>query len=379
VKIAHLSSVHPPFDTRIFHRECQTLAGAGHEVVLITPSNGGAAEGTIRIIQIPLPRTRAERFLRTVWQVYSAAVRENADVYQFHDAELIIVGCLLRARGKKVIYDVHEDVPQDILIKNWIPRPLRRWISLAAHWTEMFGVACFNGVVAATPKIASRFPSKKTVLVQNFPRIKELECNELTPYQERPNAAVYVGSITPVRGIREMIEANALVASSLDSRMDVAGIFDDLALLDELKASPGWQTARYHGQLSRAEVRKLLATARAGLVCFHPGPNHTESQPNKLFEYMSAGIPVIASDFPLWHKLIGEAGCGLLVDPLDPKQIAAAIEWVFTHPSEAEEMGKKGRAAVISKYNWEVEGNRLVEFYERFHSEAAHPDALPVT
>jgi glycosyltransferase involved in cell wall biosynthesis len=155
-------------------------------------------------------------------------------VYQFHDAELIIVGCLLRARGKKVIYDVHEDVPQDILIKNWIPRPLRRWISLAAHWTEMFGVACFNGVVAATPKIASRFPSKKTVLVQNFPRIKELECNELTPYQERPNAAVYVGSITPVRGIREMIEANALVASSLDSRMDVAGIFDDLALLDEL-------------------------------------------------------------------------------------------------------------------------------------------------
>jgi glycosyltransferase involved in cell wall biosynthesis len=161
--------------------------------------------------------------------------------------------------------------------------------------------------------------------------------------------------------------------------MDVAGIFDDLALLDELKASPGWQTARYHGQLSRAEVRKLLATARAGLVCFHPGPNHTESQPNKLFEYMSAGIPVIASDFPLWHKLIGEAGCGLLVDPLDPKQIAAAIEWVFTHPSEAEEMGKKGRAAVISKYNWEVEGNRLVEFYERFHSEAAHPDALPVT
>jgi glycosyltransferase involved in cell wall biosynthesis len=102
-----------------------------------------------------------------------------------------------------------------------------------------------------------------------------------------------------------------------------------------------------------------------GLILFHPVANHTESQPNKIFEYMQAGIPVVASNFALWRQIIEGAGCGILVDPFDINGIADAIKWLLDNPNGAEIMGEKGRQAVIEKYNWDPEGENLTRFYER--------------
>ena len=88
-----------------------------------------------------------------------------------------------------------------------------------------------------------------------------------------------------------------------------------------------------------------------------------DAQPNKMFEYMSAGIPVIASDFARWREVIDEKDCGLCVDPLDSLAIARAIDELIINPDKAQRMGENGRSAVESQYNWPAEEKKLLSFY----------------
>jgi glycosyltransferase involved in cell wall biosynthesis len=156
-----------------------------------------------------------------------------------------------------------------------------------------------------------------------------------------------------------------LLPNSLRARLKLAGKFDPSELREEVVRQPGWRKVEELGFLSRAGVGDLLGSVRAGLVLFHPAGNHDRSQPNKLFEYMSAGIPVIASDFPLWRQIIRRTECGLVVDPLNVKAIAGAVEYLLTNAEEAEEMGRRGREAIKREYNWETQRAKLLALYSR--------------
>ncbi|MFM1651930.1 glycosyltransferase family 4 protein [Brevibacillus sp. B_LB10_24] len=363
-KIVHFSSVHMPHDTRILLKECQTLAQAGNEVVFVVPHDRDEQVDKVRIRAVPKPANRLIRMTKTIWSVWRAAWQEQADVYHFHDPELIPVGCLLKLRGKLVVYDVHEDVPGQIMKKDWIPRWLRAAVAKGAAAAESIGACFFDGIIAATPAIAKRFPNRKTVVVQNFPIANELLDHRAQSYRQRQNAVAYVGVISLIRGVREVMEALALLPETSDVRLLLAGSFSPPELEAEFRQMPGWKRVDYVGWQSREGVKELLAKVRAGLVTFHPVPNSIHSQPNKLFEYMSAGIPVIASDFPLWQEIIGERACGLLVNPHDPKAIAEKIEQIIQFPEAAEGMGTRGWMAVCEKYNWDVEAEKLRGFYE---------------
>jgi glycosyltransferase involved in cell wall biosynthesis len=366
-KVAHLTSVHSPFDIRIFHKECRALSDSGFEVVTVAPCREGddnVVHGvcTHRVSQ---PKTRWQRLIRTVWQVFRAGRREAADTYHFHDPELIPAGLLLKLIGKRVIYDVHEDLPRQILSKAWIPRPLRRPIALIAETCEWLGASSFDGIVAATPAIARRFPSEKTITVQNFPLPDELRPSVSVPFTQRPARVVYLGRIDLIRGIREMVLAMERLSQVPDAKLILAGRFDSPRLLDEVSGLPGWRRVNYLGWKSRSDIAELLADVQAGLVILHPHAHFLESYPIKLFEYMAAGIPVIASDFPLWRDIVNKASCGILVNPRDTASIAAAILWVFQHPQEAQLMGQRGWNAIRTKYNWVFEAAKLTAFYRR--------------
>lgn len=364
-KVCILTTVHPPFDTRIFHKEAKTLVRAGYDVTLIAQHERDEVVDGVKIIALPKPRNRLSRMFSLTWRAFHKAIRQRANIYHLHDPELIPVGMLLKLQGKRVVRDVHEDVPKQILSKDWIPRPLRRLVAGAARVAEALASWAFDGIVAATPAIAKRFPAGKTIVVQNFPILKELVAPESTPYQNRPAKVIYVGGITAIRGIREMVQAVSLLPESLNARLVLAGEFSPPSLEAEVRGLSGWERVEFVGWQDRASVARLLGKARAGLVLFHPEPNHLEAQPNKLFEYMSAGLPVIASDFPLWREIVNGVGCGLLVNPLDPKAIAEAIQYLLIHPEEAEEMGRHGQQAVQERYNWDTEKEKLLSLYRR--------------
>lgn len=202
-------------------------------------------------------------------------------------------------------------------------------------------------------------------MVSNYPCFTdEIFSNGTVSYCERPLSVAYVGNITANRGIREMIMAMGLLPESLPATLELAG--NDLphdVHPEQLRRHVGWKRVRHHGKLIYADVPSLLGQVRAGLVVIYPTPAFVESFPVKMFEYMSAGLPVIASDFPQWREIIEDASCGLLVNPLDPAAIAGAIEYMLTHPSEAQEMGRRGQIAIQKKYNWQTQERKLLNLY----------------
>ncbi|MGB4182188.1 MAG: glycosyltransferase, partial [Dethiobacteria bacterium] len=213
------------------------------------------------------------------------------------------------------------------------------------------------------PKIAERFPSKKTVVVQNFPVLGELSIDHPIAYLERPPIVTYMGGITRVRGINEIVRAMGMLPNDMKVKLILAGSFDPLQLKDEVSRQHGWEKVEYCGWQSRERLKSILSKTRVGLVVLHPVTNYLESYPVKLFEYMSAGIPVVASDFPLWREIVEGVGCGLLVDPLNPEEIAKAILWLFQHQAEARAMGERGQKAINERYNWAIESKKLLQAY----------------
>ncbi|MEX0727226.1 MAG: glycosyltransferase family 4 protein [Planctomycetaceae bacterium] len=374
-RIAHLTTVHRPDDVRIFRKECGSLRQAGYDVTLIAPGQPDltVARTGVRHVATGTVQHRRQRMLALQYRTLKQALALKADLYHFHDPELMPTALLLKLRGCRVIYDVHEDLPRQILTKHWIPRRLRGVVSRCAEFVENMAVRCFDGVVAATPKIASRFPAHKTSLVQNFPILGELEIPQAVPYAQRPWRIVYVGGMTAPRGLREVVAALGQLPDELPIRADFVGGFTPAAFEQELRAQPGWNRVDFAGFQPRMRVAEILSNARVGLVTFLPAPNHTEAQPNKLFEYMSAGIPVIASHFPLWREIVESTECGLVVDPANPDDIARAITWVFDHPREAAEMGARGRVAVQNRFHWDREAVTLLETYERILGPLATP------
>ncbi|MBY6037083.1 glycosyltransferase family 4 protein [Fictibacillus nanhaiensis] len=372
MKICHLTSVHSAMDTRILIKECQSLQKAGHEVVYIVPNAEDSVQFGVRIKGVmSTASNRLRRMVHTTSLVYEEAIRQDADVYHFHDSELIPIGLKLKAKGKKVIYDVHEDLPEQILSKQWIPGPLRKSVALAAKHFEKYASKRFDAIVTATPYINERFRkyNSNSITIHNYPLLQELiktsEIQEVSkPLEDNKKRVVYLGGIYLLRGIKEMIRSVEKVNEMHPVEFRLGGSFAPASLEDEVKKMSGWKHVSFLGFLNRHDVKEELSQANAGLVLLHPEPRFVVSYPIKLFEYMSAGLPVIASNFPLWEDIVRENGCGICVDPLNIDEIAKAIESILTNPDKAAEMGRNGRRAIEDRYNWEKESERLIGLYE---------------
>lgn len=363
-RIVHLTSVHKRYDTRIFLKMCRSLADASYSVSLVVADGkGDETKDGVSIIDVGAPCGRLDRMYNISRRVFEKAQSLDAGIYHLHDPELIPFGLKLKKLSKKVIFDSHEDVPKQLLSKPYLNKPIKWVLSKVLVLYEAWACKRFDAIVAATPCIRDKFLSfnPKTCDINNFPIMGELTLAS-NDWGQKRNQVCYVGGITAIRGIKELVKAMEQVRSS--ARLQLSGSFSEKAVESEVKGYSGWQNVDELGFVDREGVRDVLARSVAGLVTFLPLPNHIDAQPNKMFEYMSAGVPVIASNFPLWRDIIEGNNCGLCVNPLEPEAISKAIDYLVEHPVEAEEMGKRGKNAVGEKYNWGIEEKRLLQLYQ---------------
>lgn len=180
IKVCHVTSVHPATDVRIFWKECISLCKR-YNVCLIAPNTPEREEHGIHIYTVKLPQNRIIR-QNCLNKVFDKMIDVNADVYHLHDPELMRLGIKIKKRGKKVIFDSHEDVPMQILCKEYLPKWTRRPISLIYSWYEKRMLKDYNALITVTPTILRRLSKINPVayMVTNYPVLDEYT----TPYHE---------------------------------------------------------------------------------------------------------------------------------------------------------------------------------------------------
>ena len=360
-----VNAVHKPFDTRIFQKEALSLVRAGYSVKIIIPHTEDVDRDGVHISAVPLPRKGWEQLIRCPWLIFLKALKEpRRSIFHVHDSELLVIALWLRFLGRKVIYDAHEDTPLQIAYQHWIPGWFKKPYAWLYFLLEKKAGWFFNAIIVAEPVIAKYYPEKKTVLIRNFSKVETFKrLAEEKPYAARSTKMAYVGLLSKPRGLFEMLEGASLAQQVVPFTFLMGGKFAPLQLKEKVLSA---YTIDYVGWVEYDKLPAILCDAKIGIIVPHPNPRYTTNYPVKLFEYMAAGLPVIASKEGEASAFVREAGCGLLVDPLNTEDIAKAIIWLFQHPAEALAMGAKGQRLVFEKYNWEREEERLLSLYNSF-------------
>ncbi|WP_027965251.1 glycosyltransferase [Halalkalibacillus halophilus] len=363
-KIVHLTSVHHPYDPRIFHKQCQSLKEAGYDVTLLAKASEENKITPVKHIELTNYQSKFKRMIKGNLEVYKKAKQLNADLYHFHDPELMLAARLLKRRNNVVVYDIHEDFVTSLIKKDYLKKPVKKLIKYTFRTIEKMLTSKFKKVIAEK-YYQEIYPDAHMVL--NYPVVNEAFLNH-TKTEEAPECRVlYTGNVDEQRGAfihaelprihenvhvhlvgkcpKQFAEAIDEIASSQKDRIHINGIdqFIKKEEIDQTYLSRNWL---------------------AGLALFPPTDHYLKKELTKFFEYMNAGIPILCSNFPKWKEFVERYQCGLVVDPYDEKEIHDAIEYLYNHPEQAKAMGENGKQAVLEELNWQTQADHLVKLYD---------------
>ena len=371
MKVCILTSAHSAFSVRIFHKQAKSLLKAGYDVTLIAQHDKDEVVDGVKIVALPKPRNRFWRMLGT-WRVFKLAFKQKANVYHFHDPELLPWGWLLqKMTHKPVIYDVHEYYSDIMIFKAWIPYFLRRPIAWNFDKIEKFLTGRLSAIITVTEPMKESFSGCRglCVSVHNFPSLEVIaRASESKEFGSKNDvySIIYTGVIAKAKGFETILETlDLVVRQNPKATCIILAEARNLGWLDEehnslMNRLVKEGNLKIIGRVPHYEVFRYLDASSIG---WKPGPPYQEGISTKTLEYMACGKPVVASDFPLTSDIIRETKCGILVDPYDANDHASAILYLLEHPDEAKKMGENGKKAVLEKYNWETESRKLLDIY----------------
>lgn len=356
-KICHVTSVHKYNDVRILKKECVSLTQQ-YKVILVAPNVKSGEYDGVSVHGVDLPKNRILRYF-CLNRVYKVLKKIDADLYHFHDPELMKMGLKVKKLGKKIIFDSHEDIPLDIAEKKWLPSPFRTLLSVYFKKYEEFALPKYDAVISVTPTIVDKLRSinPNTFQITNYPIYKPFEDN-----RKWKDSLCFAGLVSSSWMHKNIIAS----LTGLNVRYRLAGPAS-IAFLEELKEQQNWKLVDYCGVLEPQTIMSFLQESTIGMALYDYLPSFGYKTGslgnNKIFEYMAAGIPIIATDFTLWKEIIEEQGCGICVNPHDIKAINHAISQLMNDKLNAKSMGEVGKQLVKTKYNWASQEPILYEAY----------------
>jgi glycosyltransferase involved in cell wall biosynthesis len=372
MKVCIFTSVHKPDDVRVFHREAVTLAAAGHDVTLLAPADfAQEKKNGVTIKGIPRPTGRLAR-LTGLLKFYRLCKNQNSDVYHFHDFELLFIGWLIKKRlARAVIYDCHENYPETAYERVWLPAWSRPLFSRFIAWLEPTLARSLDAVVCVVPDQQARLQQAgcKTALIRNLPRLEVFEKawqSRSTPRQQ----IIYLGGLSEVRGAFTLVDIMVdLKKTHPHIHLLCLGSFNEPAVEAAVKQyahrSQVSDVIEYSAPIPHEQVAAVLAASRIGLIPWQPSLQTTKMvYPNKVFEYMACGLPLVSSDLPSLVYIMEKAQSGLLVKARDVHAHAEAIRRLLDNPHEAQQLGENGRQFVFEQHNWHSEALKLTALYD---------------
>lgn len=367
IKVCHITSVHNRYDTRIFLKECTSLAQAGYDVtLLVADEKPPEVKNAVSIISVAgLLNSRVKRIIKSSKIMFNKALEIDAEIYHLHDPELLPLARKLKRKGKKVIFDSHEDVCGNILRKQWIPKIIRPIVFFIFKCYSNFVFSKLDYLIGVTPHLVEKLKisNPRTEIITNYPLLN-LEDNNIERSTYNTKSFCFAGGITEQWNHQTILSA----LEDLDATYDLMGRAEP-GYLSKLQKSNSWDKVKYHELIPQQKVMEILSSCSVGLAMLdyseNTGGKIGTLGNTKLFEYMQAGLPVICTDFLLWKEIIEKWNCGICIPPGDTIPLKEAMQRMIDNPDTAEEMGRNGKRAVLEEFNWGIEERKLLKLYKQ--------------
>ena len=357
------SSVHRWNDNRIYYKEAISLAKKYH-VELHAPAKFEKKhlEG-VDIYGLPTWEKEKDR-KRIRAELWQRLKMSKTSIFHFHDPELIWIG--IKAKlilRKKVVYDIHEDVGASIMRKKWLTQ-VQKYLYFIAYKFLAYIIGFIYDHFILSVNLFKSPRASETTIIFNYPIIPE-SINK----NNKDIDLLYLGAVTEDRGIFLIIEAvENLVEKYPNIKVEVVGsipLMIKSRIEDEIKEKKLNDVIFLRGFIDYNSASDYMQRSKIGLCLLLPTKNYINSYPTKLFDYMTAGIPIVGSDFGYLGNIINEAQCGYAVDPNNRNEIVSVIKKLLSSNNDRKNMGKNGMNYIKKTFNWDSEEKKLLSLYSK--------------
>ena len=368
IKVCHISNVHNLHDPRILYRECTSLVNANFDVSLVIQADKHEIINGVKIIPLKKTNNRVYRMFCLTWVALFKALKTKSKIYHFRDPEFIFHGCILRLLGKKVVFDVHENISLQIKEKDWLP--FNKVISKAYIVLDFIASKLFYLVLAEKSYDAhyKKF-NAKSIIVYNYPDLPFFkEYINSDRIKRETNEIFYCGGVFHNRGFDVIIKALYLLKQkNIPFYFHCIGRYSS-DYLNGIYEMPEYNEIKnqikFYGYLQLNEAYEISKSCKVGLAILRPIGNYMNSYSTKNFEYMAIGLPTITSNFKLYTDIYDVYPCGICINPVDPKEMMDAMVKIFNNEDNIAKSFSFVGIEVSEKYfNWETESIKIKDLY----------------